>query len=265
MYIVSSHRHICSAAELDGIEQQYQVKLPEGYGQFLQQYGQGTYCDWFHVNMPDAERLQQFAEYGLWEHEQDSPITATQLRDCVVIASTVDGDMLALHSDVKGGLWLPRHSEQIMAVSWQELSWQAFMNGELQRLYTGAPTSLERQCYFEPWNGRQQHEFVMLQPQYAAVHVAAGSELTLEHKQAYLRNVAAQIAEHYVPALRLENPYWGKLFYRELEGYVRFNYAYGNEVALFYEPVSEHGDGQAQAGKTFMEIMREQLKLWGIY
>ncbi|WP_322923796.1 SMI1/KNR4 family protein [Paenibacillus campi] len=161
MYIVSSYRHICSAAELDGIEQQYQVKLPEGYRQFLQQYGQGTYCDWFHVNMPDAERLQQFAEYGLWEHEQDSPITATQLRDCVVIASTVDGDMLALHSDVKGGLWLPRHSEQIMAVSsWQELSWQAFMNGELQRLYKGAPTSLERQCYFEPWNGRQQHEFV---------------------------------------------------------------------------------------------------------
>jgi hypothetical protein len=261
MYIVSSHRHIGSAAELDALEQQYAVKLPQSYRQFLLEYGQGTYNDLFHVELPDPERLQEFAEYGLWEHEQHSPITASQLNECVVISSTVDGDMLALHREVTGGFWLPRHSEQIVAVSWQDLPWEDWMKQQLQRLYGEAYDSALLESYFEPWNGRQQHEFLMLKAERMLDHdrLVDGIADTLEGKQQHLRAVAAQLARQHEPDLNVQTLYTGKLFYRALEGYIRLNYAYGNEVALFYEL-----SRAPNAGDALLEQLRQQLYASGI-
>ncbi|MFD1886652.1 SMI1/KNR4 family protein [Paenibacillus wenxiniae] len=261
MYRVSSHRHRCAAEELDTWEQQHAVKLPLAYRQFLLEYGQGTYNDLFHVEMPDPERLQEFAEYGLWEHGHNSPITASQLTECVVIASTVDGDMLALHREVTGGFWLPRHSEQIVAVAWQDLVWEDFMKQQLKRLYGEMYPSALHESYFEPWNGRQQHEFLMLHAEDVLDQDWAvnGFINTLEGKQSYLRAVAAQLANQYEPDLNMQTVHTGKLFYRALEGYIRFNYAYGNEVALFYES-SQSTDG----GVAFVEHIRRQLHAAGI-
>lgn len=261
MYIVSSHRQVCAAEELDAWEQQYNVKLPQAYREFLLAYGQGTYTNLWHIEMPDAERLKEFAEYGLWEYEQESPITASQLTECIVIGSTIDGDMLALHRDVEVGLWLPRHSEQITAVLWQQLPWEDFMKQELRRLYGDAYDSAAHEAYFESWNGRQQHEFLMLRSEHVMEQDASAIEFanTLEGKQAYLRKIAAKLAEQYVPDLNIQTPYTGKLFYRALEGYVRFNYAYGNEVALFYEPSPVDA-----ANGTFLDQLRQQLHAAGI-
>ncbi len=255
MYIISSQRNLSSAEELDALEQQYGVRLPQAYRQFLQEYGQGTYCDWFHVELPDPERLKEFAEYGLWEHAEDSPITAMQLAECVVIASTVDGDMLALHPHLEVGIWLPRHSEQMITVQWTESSWEASMQQQYAYVY-GHEYEVEQPTYFEPWNGRQQHELSMLHTDQA---MGTDEDLdTLEAKQKYLQTVAIRLAEQYEPSLRLENQYTGKLFYKEINGYVRFNYAYGNEVGLFYEPSED-------LKQRLVEDLRQYLRSSGIY
>lgn len=135
------------------------------------------------------------------------------------------------------------------------------MKQELRRLYGDAYDPAAHKAYFEPWNGRQQHEFLMLRSEHVMEQDASAIEFanTLEGKQAYLREIAAKLAEQYVPDLNIQTLYAGKLFYRALEGYVRFNYAYGNEVALFYEPSPVDA-----ANGTFLDQLRQQLHAAGI-
>ncbi|MBG9942778.1 hypothetical protein ABD77_12365 [Brevibacillus formosus] len=51
--------------------------------------------------------------------------------------------------------------------------------------------------------------------------------------------LAGMFREAFLPDLTIENEYVCKLFYRQLSGYVRFNYANRQEVALMYEEDAE--------------------------
>lgn len=70
-------------------------------------------CGLLVIEPPDAQLLQSYADYELWRHDDNCPITVQQLGECVVIGSSIDGDFLAVHPQVEGLLWLPRHSEVI--------------------------------------------------------------------------------------------------------------------------------------------------------
>ncbi|MEW4371663.1 SMI1/KNR4 family protein [Paenibacillus kandeliae] len=162
MYLVSNQNSLIETEQLELWEQEHDIILPAAYSAFLQQYGQGTYCGLLHVEQPDAQQLNGFAQYELWEHDERSPITAPQLEECIVIASTIDGDMIALHREVEGGIWLPRHATTIERLDWGTFSWQEFMDHELGKRYDPGYQLLREKAYFEPLNESKQYHQLLL-------------------------------------------------------------------------------------------------------
>lgn len=196
---------------------------PPGYLRFLRQFGEGTYRGWMNVQQPDPEVLQPFAEYGLWEHEEDSPITEQQIAECIAIGTTVDGDFLAVHPEISGLLWLPRHSEHIQVLplqAWEQEDGRVYtlvLDEIYQHVYG---SSQEGSVYYEPWTGTRSHLFLRLPP--------GPDSLSLPE-------LAGMCQTDIPPDLTIETPYACHLFYQHLSGYIRFNYANEQEVAIFYE------------------------------
>ena len=119
MYIVSQPKPP-SEDRIQALTTVDAISFPPGYLRFLRRFGEGTYRGWMNVQLPDTEVLKPFAEYDLWEHDADSPITQQQIGECIAIGTTVDGDFLAVHPQTAQLLWLPRHDEYLKAVSLQE-------------------------------------------------------------------------------------------------------------------------------------------------
>ncbi|MFL1673507.1 hypothetical protein [Paenibacillus dendritiformis] len=219
MYIVSQRLVPVPSGLFRQAEQDMQVALPDGYSRFLQQYGEGTYRGWFNIHSPDPDVLPPFAEYDLWEHEETSPITQEQLRQCVAIGTTIDGDFLAVHPQVEEILWLPRHSETIRVIPSKSASYTDTLDRIYQETFGDAESAMP--AYFEPWNEARKHAFFLFTPE-------NGSSLTL-------RELGTRCRGFFQPDLLIDNEHTGKIFIRELGGYIRLIYAYGREVAVFYE------------------------------
>ncbi|WP_028560301.1 hypothetical protein [Paenibacillus pinihumi] len=224
MYIVSQPRPL-SQDPCQGLPKEAAAMMPLAYVRFLQQFGEGTYRGWMNVSMPDTEVLQPFAEYDLWEHGEDSPISQQQIGECIAIGSTADGDFLAVHPGTSQLLWLPRHEEAIRVIS-MPVQEKEQVEG---RLYAGLLDTLfiqvygsgqEGAVYYEPWSDTRSHRFLRLPPE--------GRKLTLPE-------LAGMCRAAFPPDLVHETKYSGLLFYKQLGGYIRFNYANEQEVALFYE------------------------------
>ncbi|WP_340013491.1 SMI1/KNR4 family protein [Paenibacillus sp. FSL K6-1318] len=218
MYIVSRALKPVPAEELDRFEQQHAISLPLSYRTWIEQYGEGTYTGWMNVQRPDPEVLKPFVEYDFWIHTDDSPISQHQLEQCISIGSSVDGDFLAVHPEVEGLLWLPRHDEHITLWTCSETEFGETLN----RIYCGyyrqdKPIS---PLYYEPWNELRKHRF------YHFTGTEQGSSM---------KELADKCKTEFKWDAVLENEYTCKLFMASMGGYVRFNYANGREVALFYE------------------------------
>jgi len=197
--------------------------FPQGYLRFLQQFGEGNYRGWMNVQLPDDEVLKAFAEYGFWEHDADSPITQQQIGECISIGTTVDGDFLAVHPPTDQLLWLPRHAEHLKAFSLQvqeqaDARTYALVLDEIYRQVYGSDQ--EGAVYYETWSGSQSHLFLRLPP---------GKD------QLSLPELSGMCREAFLPDLVVETQYTCRLFYRQLGGYIRFNYATGSEVFIMYE------------------------------
>ncbi|WP_336764484.1 SMI1/KNR4 family protein [Paenibacillus sp. USHLN196] len=218
MYIVSRALKPVPAEELNQFEQQHAISLPSSYRTWIEQYGEGTYTGWMNVQRPDPEVLKPFVEYDFWIHTDETPISQHQLEQCITIGSSVDGDFLAVHPEIEGLLWLPRHDENITLWTCLETEF-----GEtLDRIYCGyyrqdqpiAPS------YYEPWNELRKHTF------YHFTGTEQGSSM---------KELADRCKTEFKWDAVLENEYMCKLFMASMGGYLRFNYATGREVALFYE------------------------------
>ncbi|GAE06273.1 hypothetical protein JCM10914_2422 [Paenibacillus sp. JCM 10914] len=81
-------------------------------------------------------------------------------------------------------------------------------------------SSQEGVVYYDPWTGTRNHFFLQLPP---------------GQNQLSLPELAGMCRAAFLPDQSHENPYTCSLFYQKLGGYVRFNYANRQEVAVFYE------------------------------
>ncbi|MDK8180160.1 hypothetical protein [Paenibacillus sp. UMB4589-SE434] len=222
MYIVSQQKPLSESQNLLLAKEDAAI-YPPGYLRFLQRFGEGTYRGWINVQLPDSEVLKPFAEYGLWEHDEDSPITEQQIGECNAIGTTMDGDFLAVHPQTAGLLWLPRHAEHIKTISLQirdqeDDGMYALVLDEIYRQVYGS--SQEEAVYYEPWTGTRNHLFL---------------RFPSGQNQLSLPELAGMCQADFPPDLSIETPYTCFLFYLKLGGYVRLNYAYQQEVAVFYE------------------------------
>ncbi|WP_426251051.1 SMI1/KNR4 family protein [Paenibacillus pabuli] len=225
MYIVTRAFKPVPAEELDQFEKQHSISLPSSYRKWLEQYGEGTYTGWMNVQRPDQEVLKPFAEYDFWMHTEDTPVTQDQLQECISIGSSVDGDFLAVHPDVEGLLWLPRHDENIILWTCPEADFAETLN-RIYCAYYHQDKPLTP-AYFEPWNELRNHTFY---------HLANTT------REGYMKELADLCKVRFKWDAVLENEYMCKLFRVSMGGYVRFNYANGREIALFYEEM-DGGEG----------------------
>jgi len=217
MYLASQRLAPISSETLCHIEQERQIIFPDGYAHFLQQYGEGTYRGWMNIQAPDTEVLRPFADYDIWEHDDTSPITQEQIQQCVAIGTTIDGDFLAVHPQVEGILWLPRHSTYIELKTFKANSYTEILEQLYGEIY---PNDTGELPYFEPWNGLQKHAFFLF---------------TSEHENDTLLSLAKSCQEAFKPDFLIDNSFTCKSFIGSLGGYIRFNYANGREVAVCYE------------------------------
>lgn len=221
MYIVSRLNGI-SHTSLKLYKQDV-ISYPAGYQRFLEQYGAGTYRGWIDVYPPDAEVLKPFPQYDLWEHDEDSPISQEQIGQCIAIGTSVDGDFLAVYPGLSQLLWLPRHGERVTALlpvaeKREGNADYTLLLDELYRQVYGSPPG--EAAYYEPWSETRNHHFLRLPP---------------GENQLSLQELSAMCSVVFQPDLKIENQYGCRLFYRELGGYIRFNYANRQEAAIFYE------------------------------
>ncbi|MEK8130104.1 hypothetical protein WMW72_19550 [Paenibacillus filicis] len=222
MYIVSRQNPL-SEIQNQVLGKEDAAIYPQGYLRFLRRFGEGTYRGWMNVQLPDPEVLKPFADYGLWEYDEDSPIREEQIGECIAIGTTVDGDFLAVHPQTAGLLWLPRHAEHIKAISLQarEQEDEGLYALVLDDIYGQVyGSSQEEAVYYEPWTGNRSHLFLRFPP---------GQD------QLSLPELAGVCQADFPPDMSIETPHVCFLFYRQLGGYVRLNYAYQQEVAIFYE------------------------------
>lgn len=229
MYLVSQPKPLSENVRQARAIEGGALPLPPGYLRFVQRFGAGTYRGWINVYWPDTEVLKPFVEYDLWEHDTNSPIAQQQIGECVAVGTTVNGDFLAVHPETDRLLWLPRHSEHITALSFSpqageredETTYADLLDNIYSQMYEG---SQEGERYYEPWSETRRHLFLRLPPARAGLS---------------LLELAGLCREAFLPDLTFENEYTCKLFYRQLGGYIRFNYANQQEVAIIYEQDAE--------------------------
>lgn len=222
MYIVSNKQIQVPVAELNEIQWETGVRLPPSYQSFLTEYGQGTYRGWVNITRPDPDVLQPFAEYDFWLHDDDCPITQAQIKQCVSIGTSIDGDFMAVHPQTDGILWLPRHGENITLRKCEEV----LFTHSLDRIYLEEyKEDNSEPSYFEPWNDTRMHAFFRFTSPEASLSMPA---------------LALMFRERFRPDLLVENEHVCKIFLQALGGYLRFNYAYRTEIAVFYEKDSSN-------------------------
>ncbi|QYK64488.1 SMI1/KNR4 family protein [Paenibacillus sp. S25] len=236
MYWVSTQHTPVATDELTNFEHTYGITLPLPYVAFLTRYGPGTYCGLLMIERPDPQLLQSYTDYELWTHDDNCPITAQQLGECVVIGSSIDGDFLAIHPQVEGLLWLPRHSEIITT---KTLDVQVPFTETLEHILQdefGRTEPFPR--YFEPVSPDKTATFLLFSPldTAEAYNPANPGDQALNFAPASLQALAQRFKQHFNSNLWIENEHICMAFLQTLGGYVRFNYAYGREVAIIYEP-----------------------------
>jgi len=236
MYLVSKTKPLS--------EEQYQIftnqniaSFPPGYLLFLRVFGAGSYRGWMNVYLPDTEVLKPFTEYDFWEHDENSPITGQQISQCIAIGTTIDGDFLAVHPQTSQLLWLPRHADQIEALSLQapdqeDESTYTIMLDEIYRQVYGQKQ--DQAVYYQPYSDTLSHLFLRLPPEQGLPN---------------LSQLATRCRAAFPPDLIVETEYVCYLFYKQLGGYIRFNYAYGQEAAIMYE----------QAEQQMFAVMKQWL------
>ncbi|AIW42060.1 MULTISPECIES: SMI1/KNR4 family protein [Paenibacillus] len=235
MYWVSTQHTPVATDELTNIEHTYGITLPPPYVAFLTRYGPGTYCGLLIIEMPDPQLLQSYTDYELWTHDDNCPITAQQLGECVVIGSSIDGDFLAIHPQVEGLMWLPRHSEIITTKTLDvQVPFTETLGHILQDEF-GRMEPFPR--YFEPVSQDKTATFLLFSPldTAEAYNPANPSDQALNFAPASLQALAQRFKQHFNSNLWIENEHICMAFLQTLGGYVRFNYAYGREVAIIYE------------------------------
>ncbi|MCP3777963.1 hypothetical protein [Paenibacillus sp. MZ03-122A] len=98
------------------------------------------------IERPDPHLLQAYADYELWTHDDNCPITAQQLGECVVIGSSIDGDFLSIHPQVEGLLWLPT-SKPWISLRHPYKHWLSGLNSILPQTY-GLKMSISAWLFF---------------------------------------------------------------------------------------------------------------------
>ena len=222
MYCTSTQMKLLSDSDFISFEQKGISKFPQPYVDFMKTYGIGTYGGAICIGGPDFDVLKDFAEYHFWKFK-DAPITEAQFCECVVIGNSIDGDYIAIHSQVEGYILFPRNSDIMKLFPYAEESFVYSINKIGKYLYDE-----ELENYFEPVGAQ-------------SLFLHAPSEIT------------EALIERFKTVFKgdclIENEYICDVFLCRMGGYVQFNLALKSEIAVFY---SDYGLACFEKVKKFL-------------
>lgn len=222
MYCTSTQMELLSDSDFIFLEQKGLCKFPQPYIDFMKTYGVGTYGGVICIGGPDFDILKDFAEYHFWTFK-DAPITEEQFFECVVIGNSIDGDYIAIHSQVEGYILFPRDSAVIKLFPYDEESFICSINKIGKFLY-----GEDLGGYFEPIGAK-------------SLFLHASGEST----NGLIERFKAMFTGDYL----IENEYICDVFLRCMGGYVQFNLALKSEIAVFY---SDYGLAYFEKVKKFL-------------
>lgn len=207
LYVTSSQLKLVSEDELASFERQGGFTLAKQYRDFMKTFGIGTYGGAICIQSPDFELLEDFSDCDFWQH-QHAPITQEQIEECGVIGNSIDGDFIAIHPNINGYLLLPRDSETITLTPYSD---EDFVDTVRKIGYELYQENLEH--YFEP---------------------VGNEHIFLRAVNKDLHDVAKRFQSAFQPDYLIENEYMCEVFLSRMGGYVRFNFSYDSETAVFY-------------------------------
>lgn len=222
MYCTSTQVKLLRDGDFISFEQNGIPKFPRPYIDFMKTYGIGTYGGAICITAPDFDILKSFAEYHFWKFK-DAPITEEQFCECVAIGNSIDGDYIAIHSQVKGYILFPRNSGIIKLFPYDEERFIYSINKIGKYLYD---EDLEN--YFEPVGAQ-------------SLFLHASSEIT--------NALIERFKTVFKGDCLIENEYICDVFLRCMGGYVQFNLALKSEIAVFY---SDYGLACFEKVKKFL-------------
>ncbi len=222
MYITSTQLQVFSEHDLVSLEQQGHVKFPQPYRDFLKTYGGGTYGGAICINGPDFNLLKQYAEEDFWEYD-NSPIRREQMKECVVIGNSIDGDYITVHPAVRGYILLPRDSEQIELFPDDAQDFLCTVNKIASFLYDE-----ELEEYFDP---------------------GGNDYLFLHYSGKNVEELIACFQAAFPSDYLIDDEYACKVFFLCMGGHVRMSRSKGFEVAVFY---SKYGLDFFETVKKFL-------------
>jgi len=199
---------------IDALDQNLRSILPGEYNRFLQTYGTGTYCDEIYVHYPDSGNIPAtFRDYtDLWE--LNDAFTAEDLLQAVQLASTANGDIIAVTSGRPGKIFiLPRHSQNIISFKNFQQALDFFVRKDADK-------------YYDP-NYDQEREHLSL------VRLTGGLIDISGIHNAFLRNFSFDflVKERTQP----------KYFFKNFGGWVAFDLIYKNAIQVKFQKIDVDG------------------------
>jgi hypothetical protein len=176
MYIVSRTLKGVSQREIDIAERKLGSKLPPTFTRFLLKYGEGSISGYIRPNSPRTipKESKKCAEYIDDSYLEKLDISRDYARQLVMVADTIDGDMVFFHPEaVTTYLLFPRHHLEAFRINGtfdQLLTWIG-EKGVIVQKFGG--------YYFQPWN-----DFCTLR--------FSGAFLSIEDAKAQFRSVARE-------------------------------------------------------------------------
>lgn len=224
MYCTSTQFRRLSESELVSIEQKGQIRLPQAYRDFMKTYGDGTYSGVICINCPDFELLDKYAEDDFWEYD-GAPIRREQMKECVVIGNSIDGDYIAIHDDVDGYILLPRQEDRITLFPYSNEDFLCTVNRIGEFLYNEGLDD-----YFEPGVSKYMFMYCRGKKMHPIIE----------------RFKAAFPCDYLV-----ENEYVCEVFLFRMGGYVSFRHSGGggSEIVIYY---SDYGMTYVEQVKRFL-------------
>ncbi|EWT01274.1 hypothetical protein N865_05630 [Intrasporangium oryzae NRRL B-24470] len=130
-YLVKDELTLHTTEEVDEAEAVLGLRLPDGYRELVTTLGDGVISGLLRVCRPaDLPRRQGFlAEVlhrGWFYDEPDETMSRTNAMESVMVADTLDGDVIIFHPDTRQLHVLPRHDTRTHAVGsnlWALVDW----------------------------------------------------------------------------------------------------------------------------------------------
>lgn len=133
VYTVTDTVKVALEADVDDAEAQLSTLFPVGYREYATTLGQGYFCGFVRIYEPsNVVRSQEYyrtyfeENADLWE-DGHNVLPPERLRECIVIGSSVDADLIAFHPNDLNTLYeLPRHDSTIYRIGstlYEALEW----------------------------------------------------------------------------------------------------------------------------------------------